>query len=160
MVQRTTVVPKTEQLTKACLHAKIMRGWARAIDKHGKGRFADLLDISTVALDKQLSGSMPSFEVIDRALTVEETILDDWFRAKKKRLVDENAVCDVDDFSLLITRVLLMIQEAEHPEGPGGRTIVPQEYLAGEVLIRELHGATGKWLERCADIRRPREVAA
>lgn len=153
MPHRTTVVSKPERLTKPALHAKVMRGWARAIDKHGKGAFADMLEISTVALDKQLAGSMPTLEVIDRALDVEESVLDDWLKAKGKRIVDAGAVCDVDDFSLLITRVLLMIQEAEHPDGPGGRTVVPQEYLGGEKLIRDLHAATGRWLERCDEIR-------
>lgn len=155
-----TVVGSRAPLTKARLHAKLMRGIARGIDKAGgKGRFADAIDLSVQALDKQLSGSMPSVEVLDRMLTVEDTILDDWMRGHGKRVVDENAVCDVDDMQLLISRVLVMIAEAEHPDGPGGRTVVPQEYLAGEKLMRDLHSVSGQWLEKCAAIRRPREVA-
>lgn len=154
-----TVVAKSEQISKPRLHAKIMRGWARAIDRMGKGAFADAIECSAQALDKQLAGSMPSLETLDRALAAEPTILDDWLAARGKRLVDQDATCDVDDMSLLIARVMVMIQEAEHPEGPGGRTIVPQEYLGGEKIIRELHAVTGQWLERCSAIRRPREVA-
>lgn len=151
-----TVVAKTERLSKAALHAKIMRGIARGIDNHsGKGRFADAIDLSTQALDKQLQGSMPSVEVLDRVMDVEPTVLDDWLRAKGKRLVDEDAICDVDDCSLLIARVLVMLNEAEHPAGPGGRTIVPQEYLAGEKLMRDLHAASARWLHQCTEIRKP-----
>jgi len=156
-----TVVAKNERLSKARLHAKIMRGIARGIDNlGGKGRFADAIDLSTQALDKQMQGAMPSIEVLDRVMDVEPTVLDDWLRAKGKRLVDEDAVCDVDDCSLLIARVLVMLNEAEHPNGPGGRAIVPQEYLAGEKLMRELHGATARWLHQCTEIRRPLHAVA
>lgn len=150
-----TVVAAPQRLTKAQLHAKVMRGWSRGIDRLGKGAFADQIDCSVQALDKQLAGSLPTFETIDHAMDVEPTVLDDYFSAKGKRLVDKDAVCNSDDVSLLIARVLVMIQEAEHPDGPGGRTIVPQEYIAGEKLMRDLHGASARWLERCSDIRSP-----
>jgi hypothetical protein len=148
-----TVVAEPKRLTKPQLHAKLMRGWARGIDSLGKGGFADALESSTQALDKQLAGSMPTLEMIDRALDAEPTVLDDWFNWRGKRLVDKNAACDVDNMSLMIARVLVMLQEAEHPEGPGGRTIVPQEYLAGEALMREMHAASGRWIDKCTEIR-------
>ncbi len=156
-----TVVAKAERLSKAALHAKIMRGVARGIDNQGgKGRFADAIDLSTQALDKQLQGSMPSIEVFDRVMDIEPTVLDDWLRSKGKRLVDEDAVCDVDDCSLLIARVLVMLNEAEHPNGPGGRKIVPQEYLGGEKLMRDLHAASARWLHQCSEIRGPLHAVA
>jgi hypothetical protein len=155
-----TVVVKPQPLSKARLHAKLMRGVSRGIDKAGgKGRFADAIDLSVQALDKQLSGSMPGVEVLDRMMDAEPSVLDDWMRAKGKRIVDEDAVCDSDDLNVLLARVSLMLAEAEHPDSPGGRTIVPQEYLTGEEAIRKLHAMTGRWLARCADIRRPRAVA-
>ena len=77
-----TVVAKSEQISKPRLHAKIMRGWARAIDRMGKGAFADAIECSAQALDKQLAGSMPSLETLDRALAAEPTILDDWLAAR------------------------------------------------------------------------------
>jgi len=154
-----TVVAKPERLTRERLHSKIMRGFSRAIDIHGRGTFLDQIDLSRQALDKQLSGSMPNVEVLDRAMDVEPSILDDWMRAKGKRIVDENAVCDSDDLGLLLARVQLMLQEAEHPDGPGGRSVVPQEYLAGEKVVAELHALTGRWLQRCVEIRRPRVAA-
>lgn len=155
-----TVVRETTLLSKPQVHAKLMRGWARGIDRHGKGTWADKIGVSAPALDKQLSGSMPGFDVIDAALDAEPTVLDDYIAAKGKRLVDKDAVCDVDDMGLLLARVLVMLNEAEHPDGPGGRAIVPQEYLNGEKLMRDLHGASSRWLEKCAEIRRPRGVAA
>lgn len=162
MLDIDTVVGKAPPLSKLQLHAKLMCGWSRGISRHGKGGFADKLEISGPALDKQLSGSMPTFEVIDRAIDHEPSVLDDYFREKGKRLVDADAVCDVDDMGLLLARVLVMINEAEHPDGPGGRKVVPQEYLAGEAMMRELNAASARWLEKCDQIRgdnRPRAVA-
>lgn len=154
-----TVVSNTDPLPKQRLHAKLMRGWSRIIDKMGKGAFADALGATTAGIDKQLSGSMPGLEMIDAALCIDPTVLDDWLKHRGVRLVAEGAVCDVDDLGLLMARVLVMIQEAEHPDGPGGRTITHTEYLNGEKLMRQIHSASGRWIDCCTDIRRPREVA-
>lgn len=154
-----TVVRKCSKLSKPELHAEILKGWARGISRHGgQGAFADKLEISTTALGKHLTGSLPCFETLDKALDAEPTVLDDYLKRKGKRLVDEDAVCDVDDMGLLLARVLVMIQEAEHPNGPGGRTVVPQEFLAGESIMRDLNAASARWLEKCSEIRRPRAV--
>lgn len=51
MTHPNTVVGETAPLTKQQLHAKLMRGWARGIDRHGKGAFADALDVTPPALD-------------------------------------------------------------------------------------------------------------
>ena len=155
---RNTVVAKAQRLTKPELHAFLMEGWARAITKNGKGKFADALEISTTALDKQLTGSMPGFDIIDKAMDACPTVLDEYVRAKGKRIVDENAVCDTDDASLLIARLLVKLQEAEHPDSPGGRSVVHSELLGMENLIRQLNGATGNWLHQIEQMRRPRVV--
>ena len=160
MQRSEPVVPKLGPLSKLELHAKLMLGWTRAISRHGKGAFADKLECTGPGLNKQLAGSMPDFETIDKALDAEPSVLDDYLAAKGKRLVDAEAVCDVDDLGLLLARVTLLLQEAEHPDGPGGRAIVPQEYLAGEKVMRDLHVLTGRWLDRCGEIRKPRGVAA
>lgn len=153
-----TVVAKAKSLTKPQLHAFVMLGWARGIARLGKGAFADKIEVTGAGLDKQLAGSMPSFEAIDKAFDADETVLDDWFAAKGKRLVDREATCDTDDASLLITRLLLMMQEAEHPDSPGGRRIIHSELLAMEKLIRELNGASGNWLAQIDALRKPHVV--
>lgn len=150
-----TVVRNCSTLSKPQLHALLMEGWARGIANLKKGAFADALEITGPALDKQLTGSMPGLECIDKALDAEPTVLDDWLKQKGKRLVDAEAVCDVDDLNLLIGRVLVMINEATHPASPGGRAIVHTEYLAGEDLMRQLHQASGDWLESCSSLRKP-----
>ncbi len=155
-----TVVAATQRLSKQQLHAKVMRGWNRIIDKIGKGTFADRLGCSSVAIDKQLVGSMPGLEMIDAAFAIDSTVLDDWLKHHGVRLVTNDAVCDVDDLGLLMARVLVMIQEAEHPDSPGGRQIIHTEYLNGERIMREIHTASGRWIDRCSEIRKPREVAA
>jgi hypothetical protein len=160
MTHRTTVVAGTQRLNKQQLHAKLMRGWARGIDRHGKGTFADKLECTTTGLDKQLAGSFPSFETLDRALDAEPTVLDDFMLAKGKRIVDANAVCDVDDASLLITRLLLWLQEAQHPDSPGGRAVVHTELLPAEFMIRQLHAATGNWIAKITHHREGSEEAA
>lgn len=154
-----TVVAKAQRLTKPRLHALLMEGWSRAIVKLGKGKFADAVEISGTALDKQLTGSMPGFDIIDKAFDACPTVLDEYFRAKGKRLVDEEAVCDTDDASVIIARLMLWLQEAEHPNSPGGRRVVHTELAQAETLIRQLHGATGNWLVQIEAMRRPREVA-
>lgn len=159
MTHRTTVVGEKQRLSKHQLHALLMAGWSRAIAEKGKGSFADEIDTSVQGLDKQLTGSMPGFDTIDRAFDADERVLDDWIDAKGRRIVAKEAVCDVDDMGLLLSRVLVMLNEAEHPEGPGGRAIVPQEYLGGEALMRDLHAASARWIEKCNAIRRPKAVA-
>lgn len=148
------VVSKRPTLTKLQLHALLMKGWARCIvSAGGKGSFADKADITSAALDKQLTGSMPGLDVIDRALDVDGTVLDDWMDAKGLRIVSKEAVCDTDDASVLIARLMLWLQEAQHPDSPGGRKIVHNELLPAELLIRQLHGATGNWLARISEMK-------
>ncbi len=154
-----TVVSQTRRLTKPQCHAHLMEGWSRAIVKLGKGKFADAIEISGPALDKQLTGSMPGFDCIDRAFDVCPTVLDEYLGAKGKRVVDQEAVCDTDDASLLIARLLVKLQESEHPDSPGGRNIVHSELLGMENLVRDLHRQTGNWLAKIDEIRRPRSVA-
>lgn len=155
-----TVVSKRQPFTKPQLHSLLMQGWTRAIAKLGKGRFADAIGVSGPALDKQLTGSMPGFDVIDAALDACPTVLDEYLREKGMRLVDQEAVCDTDDASVLIARLMLWLQEAEHPNSPGGRRVVHSELAQAELLIRQLHGATGNWLAQIEALRRPREVRA
>lgn len=153
MPHRTSVVRDRSRLDKQQLHGVLMQGWARAIVKNGKGGFADMLGISTVALDKQLTGSMPGFEFIDKALDACPTVLDEYFNAKGKRIVDSEAVCDTDDANVLIAKLMVWLAEAQHPDSPGGRRIVHTELLDAEFIIRQLHRATGNWLESINDLR-------
>jgi hypothetical protein len=153
MTDSAPVVSKRNKLSKLEIHSALMSGWHRAMMQHGKGGFADKLDVSVTALNKQLTGSVPDFETIDRAFDAESSVLDDYFRKKGKRLVDIDAVCDVDDASVLITRLLLWLHEAEHPNSPGGRKIVHSELLPAEFMIRQLHQATGNWLAQISDLR-------
>jgi hypothetical protein len=153
MPNRQPVVSNRSKLSKLELHSLLMAGWNRAIMTHGKGAFADKLGISSTALNKQLTGSMPDMETIDSALDAEPSILDDYLGKKGKRLVDATAVCDVDDASVLITRLLLWLHEAQHPDSAGGRKIVHSELLPAEFMIRQLHQATANWLAQISELR-------
>lgn len=159
MRQRQTIVRNCSMIGKAGLHDLLMIGWQRAIAKFGKGPFAEALEISTVAVDKQLSGSMPDFSLIVNAYGFDSEVLDDVLDEMGLRIVPKEAACDTDDLNLLLARALVKLNEATHPDGPGGRTIVHTEYLDGELVMRSLHKAAGAWIERCAVIRGDRAVA-
>jgi hypothetical protein len=154
MTQPASVVGQRRPLTKGELHAKLMIGWARAVATcGGKAAFAERMDMTSEALRKQSNGSFPGLDMIDRAFDIEPTVLDDWLLAKGKRVVDEGAVCDTDDASILVARLMLWLQEVQHPDSPGGRSIVHTELIPAEQLIRQLHGATGNWLARISELR-------
>jgi hypothetical protein len=143
-----TVVAAPQRLTKQRLHAKLMRGWSRAIDNHGRGAFLDALGISSQALTKQFDGSMPNFELIDAAFDLDDTVLDDWAAAKGVKIVDKDAVCDSDVAALNVSRLLTWILESQRPDSPGGSRIVHTELLPNEELIRAVHRLTGNWLQQ------------
>lgn len=156
MATRQSIVRNRSKISKARLHDLLMAGWTRLIVRHGKGALADELDTSTVAIDKHLTGSMPGFDLIADTLTFKDSdVLDDVLAELGLRVVPSDSVCCIDDFALLLSRVLVKVQEAEHPDGPGGRAVVPQEYLDAEELMAKLHRATGAWLEKCREIRTP-----
>lgn len=159
MAARQTIVRKCSTPNKPRLHDLLMIGWQRCVARYGKQAFAEKLDISTVAVDKQLSGSMPDFSLIVTARGFDEDVLNDVLDELGLRLVSKEATCDVDDLNVLLARALVRINEAIHPDSPGGRAIVHSELLAGEDDMRALHKASGDWLQACADIRRPRAVA-
>lgn len=144
---------QSQQLTKPELHSLVMAGWQRGIIHHGKGGWADKLEISSTALDKQLTGSMPGMECIDKALDHEPTVLDDYMTRKGKKIVDEDAPTNAAELMLLVARVNLKLAEYSHPDSPAGVETAHSEYLDGEALMRDLHAASGRWIERCNQIR-------
>lgn len=139
-MQRSETVPsKRAPLSKADLHSKLMLGWTRVIATcGGQGGFLDKMDITRPALTGHMTGSFPSFELIDRAYDINPSVLDDWLREKGARIVDSDAVCDTDDVSVLVSRLLNKLIEAQHPDSPGGRRIVGPEILAMDDLLREV----------------------
>lgn len=159
MATRQPVVRKCSKITKPQLHDLLMIGWQRAVSKFGKGAFAEALEISTVAVDKQLAGSMPDFATIVEAYAHDDEILNDILDTLGVRIVPKEAACDTDDLNLLLARALVKINEATHPDGPGGRNITHSEYLDGELVMRALHKTSGAWVERCAVIRGDRAAA-
>lgn len=161
MTQRTsTVVPEIADVTEAEFRGAMVSGLARAEKLVTRKALAEAMDLSTKQVGNILEkGASTDPKRLWDARVVCETALDDIADLYGVRIVPKDAVCDVDDLALLLSRVLVMINEAEHPAGPGGRAVVPQEYLTGEPLMRELHAASGRWLEKCAAIRRPRSVA-
>lgn len=158
MASRLTIVRKCSKIGKSRLHDLVMVGWSRCIARYGKQAFAEELGVTTAAIDKQLSGSMPDFALIADARGFDEDVLNEVCDALGIRIVPRNTVCDSDHLNLVLARALVKINEATDPKGPGGRAIVHTEYLDGESIMLELHKATGAWLEKCAEARTPRMV--
>lgn len=159
MRHRQTIVRNCSKISKSRLHDLLMIGWSRTVSKFGKQAVADELDISTAAIDKQLAASMPDFATIVDVYGFDSEVLDEVLDELGLRIVPKDTVCCVDDLNLLLSRALVKLNEAVHPDGPGGREIVHTEYLDGEDVMRALHAKSGDWLARCGEIRRPRAVA-
>lgn len=160
MTQRSNVVPSVSDVTEDQFHGAMIAGLGRAeVSVGSRKALAYTMDVSPKQLGNIFAGAAPHPKRLWDALAVEPTALDDIARLYGKRMVDQEAVCDTDDASLLIARLLVKLQEAEHPDSPGGRNVTHSELLGMEGLIRQLHGATGNWLNQIEGIRRPRSVA-
>lgn len=142
-----TVVTPVRAPTEQEFHASMIAGLARAAVKlGGRGALADKMDMTSAGLKKVFDGGMTSPKRLFDLLEHDETVLNDVATRYGKRLVDAEAVCDVDDASVLVARLMLWLQEAQHPDSPGGRSVVHTELLPAEFMIRQLHAATGNWI--------------
>jgi hypothetical protein len=145
---RATIVRKCEKISKSHLHDLLMVHWSGLIAEHSKSAFAEYLDVSTTAIDKQLAGSMPDFATIMDAFDIDPTMFDGIMRLKGKKVVDAESNTEVADAILLIARLLDWLARAQHPNSPGGPRIVPIEIAQAEDVLRELHTVTGSWLDQ------------
>jgi len=157
-----TVVSKVTPPSEQEFHALMVAGLARAaVNLGGQGALADKMDMTSAGLKKIFNGGMTSpkrlFDMLldDRT----STVLDDIAARYGRRFVDKEAVCNTDDAGLLLARLLVWVQEAQHPDSPGGRNIVHTELAPVEAQMRELHGALGNWISQIDEVRKPRAVA-
>jgi len=153
MVQRGNIVPETTSVTEAQFMAAMIAGLARAEKNVGTKALAFTMDVTVKQLGNILAGAATHPKRLWDAMAADESAQADIAALYGKRLVDKEAVCDVDDASVLITRLLLWLHEAQHPDSPGGRAVVHTELLPAEFLIRQLHQATGNWLAQIAQAR-------
>lgn len=64
--------------SKSDVSARLIAGWARIIVTHGKGKFADKLDIDTKTVGRAMSGeSTPELHTVFNSLAVDPTALDE-----------------------------------------------------------------------------------
>jgi hypothetical protein len=153
MVQRGNVVPETTDVSEAQFMAAMVAGLARAEKNVGTKALAFTMDVTVKQLGNILAGAATHPKRLWDALAADDTAMADIADLYGKRLVAKEAVCDVDDASVLITRLLLWLHEAQHPNSPGGRNIVHTELLPAEFMIRQLHQATGNWLGQISNHR-------
>jgi hypothetical protein len=149
-----TVVPEMKDVTEHDFRAAMLAGLARCEKKSSDKALAFVMDITTKQLTNiQDKGATPSAKRLWDAHGAYGTGLEDIAALYGLRLVSKEAVCDVDDASVLIARLLLWLHECQHPESPGGRSVVHTELLPAEFMIRQLHQATGDWLAEIASLR-------
>lgn len=148
MASRATIVRKCSKLSKSHLHDLLMARASCLIAEHGKGSVAEYLEISTTALDKQLTGSMPCFETIMDLFDADPSLFDGILRLKGFKLVQAEARSEIGDAIIMIARLLDWLARAQHKDSPGAERIVAQEIAQAEDIIRELHTATGNWLDQ------------
>lgn len=154
MIEHDNVVPGTVDVTEAEFLGAMVAGLARAEKKVGTRALANQMDVSTKQLGNIMAGASTHPKRLFDVLKSDVTALDDVAKLYGKRLVNKEAVCDVDDASVLITRLLLWLHESQHPDSPGGRNVVHTELLPAEFMIRQLHQATGDWIAQISDIRK------
>ncbi|MEH3107123.1 MAG: hypothetical protein PGN09_07535 [Sphingomonas fennica] len=155
-----SVVPETTFPTEAEFRAAMLAGLARAERQTSRKVLAFAMDVTTKQLGNIMeAGSMPAPKRLWDALGAEETALDDIARLYGLRLVPQDATCDSDDAGVVLASLLQALLKAEHPDSPGGRTVVPQELLGMETLVRAVHAKTGKMIACIDEHRRPRVVA-
>ncbi|SNT15873.1 hypothetical protein SAMN06295912_15014 [Sphingomonas laterariae] len=159
MTQRSSVVPETSSVGEDQFHGAMLAGLGRAERKVGLKVLAFVMDMTPKGLRNLFAGSAPHPKRLWDALYADKTALDDIADLYGRRVVDKTAVCDTDDLKVLIARVNLKLQEYAHPDSPAAESTAHCEYLDGEALMRSLHHETGRWLERCSEIRKPRAVA-
>jgi hypothetical protein len=155
-----SVVPETIVVSDAEFRVAMVAGLARAQKKAGGAKpLAYIMDLSTKMLGRILGGeSDTSPKRLWDAHAATGTGLEDIAELYGLRLVPKDAVCDVDNATLVMSGLLNAILTAEHPDSPGGRAITHSELLGMEDLVRQVHAKTGKMLTQIADHRRPRVV--
>lgn len=154
MTRRSNVVPETPNVTEPEFHAAMLSGLARCEKLSDEKALAFVMDITTKQLGNiRTKGSMPAPKRLWDAHAAHGTGLEEVAALYGYRIVAKEAVCDVDDASVLITRVLLWLHESQHPDSPGGRAVVHTELIPAELMIRQLHQATGDWLGSIAEHR-------
>jgi hypothetical protein len=155
MLQPSNVVPETTSVTEDEFRAAMLAGLARCEKKSSDKALAYVMDITTKQLGNiKNKGGTPSPKRLWDAHAAHGTGLEDIAALYGMRLVAKEAVCDVDDVSVMIARLLLWLHEAQHPNSPGGRKVVHSELLPAEFMIRQLNQATGDWLATIADHRK------
>lgn len=148
MASRPTIVRKCSKISKSHLHDLLMARWSSAIADYSKGSLAEYLEISTTAIDKQLAGSMPDFATIMDVFDIDPSLFDGIMRLKGFKIVQAEGAGEIGDAIIMIARLLDWLARAQHKESPGGERIVPMEIAQAEDVIRELHNATGNWLDQ------------
>lgn len=105
-----------------------------------------LLDLSKTALGKVFTGSKTNAKVPWDALLADPTALQDIAALYGVTIAPAEPTVDFGPLSVLLAQAALVVAQTPDPKH--------QDYLKHEALMRELHAATGAWIERCRAVRR------
>lgn len=155
-----TVVPEPKPLTEEQFHAAFMCALARLVRLHGKPKVALWLGVSVRQLGNYGNGSLPSPDRIWNLLAHDASAHDELDAEFGQRNVPKDAVCADDPLTLSMITLAHQVAAAEDPGSHGGQKVTDHELLEmDEPLLRKVNRVTGTWLERLANLRKPRSVA-
>jgi hypothetical protein len=126
-------------------YVALRQGIQRACARKTPREVAAAVDLSKKALGNILTGGETNAKMPFDLLTVEPTALDDVVALYGGRIVLAEPATAFGDLGTALARFQLFIIE-----NPGRDH---QTCVKGEAMARELHAATGAWIERCRTIR-------
>ena len=157
MHHRSTVVPVKSVVTEAQFHNAMIRGLSRAADTLGSQKaLAFVMDVSSKQLGNVMAGASTDPKRLWDAREIEPTVLDDIADLYGVRVVPKDAVCSND--SKLSVATCALLKKAIDAELDG--TEDHRELLDMEGELRAMRTLIDARLERIAELRRPRGVAA
>ena len=163
MLQCSSVVPETRDVSEAEFRAAMLAGLSRCSNTPAKKRaLAAAMDLSTKGLDNiLLKGTMPGPKRLWDAVDACPHALDDiaeryGFELVRKAPSDTTAMSGTVPMAALLAQVAA----AEAPDSDGGAAMTHQELLAMEADIRRVHALTAQWLKQITDLRAPRIVTS
>lgn len=161
MVQRSSVLGETEEVTQAEFRAAMLDDLSRCANTPAKKRaLASAMDLSSNGLDNiLLHDTMPGAKRLWDATLACRHALDSVAARYGFELVrKDDAGSAAAPGTAPMAQLLAQVAAAEAPDSDGGTAMTHQELLAMEADIRRVHALTAQWLKQITDLRTPRAI--
>lgn len=156
------VVPNFQPRTEDDFRDTWLLTLARLCREHGDSRVALWLGVSERHLRNIKAGdSIPAPFRLWNLLAHDQSAHDELDGDFGLKNVDRDAVCASDPLTLSLITLARDVAEAEAPDSPGAQRVVDEELRKmDESLIRKVNRVTSTWLDRLAEMRKPRVVVS